>query len=60
MDDDGGMILTEENRTTRKKTCLGATLSTTNPTWIDQGAKPGLRGQRPATKGLSHGSAHLT
>jgi hypothetical protein len=29
------------------------TLSTTNPTWID----PGLRGERPATNRLSHGTA---
>jgi hypothetical protein len=52
---DGGMILTGENRRTRRKTCLSATLSTTNPTWIDQGANPGLRGDRPATNHLSHG-----
>jgi hypothetical protein len=35
-----------------------ATLSTTNPTWIDPGANPGLRGERPATNRLSHGTAH--
>jgi hypothetical protein len=34
-----------------------ATLSTTNPTWIDPGANPGLRGERPATNRLSHGTA---
>jgi hypothetical protein len=34
-----------------------ATLSTTNPTCIDPGAKPGLRGERPATNRLSHGTA---
>jgi hypothetical protein len=33
------------------------TLSTTNPTWIDLGANPGLRGERPATNRLSHGTA---
>jgi hypothetical protein len=33
-----------------------ATLSTTNPTWIDPGAYPGLRGERPATNRLSHGT----
>jgi hypothetical protein len=33
MDKDGGMILTVENQTTRRKTCSSATLST-NPTWI--------------------------
>jgi hypothetical protein len=36
------------NRRTRRKTCPSATLSTTNPTWIDPGANPGLRGERPA------------
>jgi hypothetical protein len=34
-----------------------ATLSTTNPTWIDPGANPGLRGERPPTNRLSHGTA---
>jgi hypothetical protein len=34
-----------------------ATLSTTNPPWIDPGANPGLRGERPATNRLSHGTA---
>jgi hypothetical protein len=36
-----------------------ATLSTTNPTWIDPGANPGVRGERPATNRLSHGTAFL-
>jgi hypothetical protein len=34
-----------------------ATLYTTNPTWIDPGSNPGLRGERPATNRLSHGTA---
>jgi hypothetical protein len=34
-----------------------ATLSTTNPTWIELGANPGLRSERPATNRLSHGTA---
>jgi hypothetical protein len=34
-----------------------ATLATTNPTCIDPGANPGLRGERPATNRLSHGTA---
>jgi hypothetical protein len=34
-----------------------ATLSTTYPTWIDLGANPGLRGERPAANRLSHGTA---
>jgi hypothetical protein len=37
-----------------------ATLSTTNPTWIDPGATPGLRGERPATNRLSHGTAYFS
>jgi hypothetical protein len=52
-------MLSEETRRTRRKTCPSATLSTTNPTWIDQGANPGLRCQRPATNDLSHGMASM-
>jgi hypothetical protein len=51
------MKLTRENRSTRGKTCPSATLSTTNPTWTDPGSNPGLRGERPATNRLSHGTA---
>jgi hypothetical protein len=40
-----------------EKTCPSATLSTTNPTWIDPVANPGLRGERPATNDLSRGTA---
>jgi hypothetical protein len=57
MENDGGMILTGENRRTRRKPCPSATLSTTNPTWIDPGANPGLRVERLATNRLSYGSA---
>jgi hypothetical protein len=35
-----------------------ATLSTTHLTWIDPGANPGLRGERPAPNRLSHGTAY--
>jgi hypothetical protein len=49
LESNGGMILTGENRRTRRKNCPSATLSTTNPTWIDLGANPGLCGERPAT-----------
>jgi hypothetical protein len=35
------------------KTCSSAILSTTNPTWTD----PDLRGERPATNHLNHGTA---
>jgi hypothetical protein len=54
------MKLTGENRSTRIKTCPSVTLSTTNPTWTDPGSNPGLRGERPATNRLSHGTADVT
>jgi hypothetical protein len=38
LESDGGIILTGENRRTRRKTCPSATLSTTNSTWIDPDA----------------------
>jgi hypothetical protein len=46
MDGYGGMILTGKTRRAGRKPCHSATLSTMNPTWIDPGAKPGLRGER--------------
>jgi hypothetical protein len=39
------------------ETCPSATLSITNPTWTDPGSNPGLRGERPTTNRLSHGTA---
>jgi hypothetical protein len=48
LDSDGGMILTGENRRTRRKPCPSSTLSTTDPAWIDPGANPGLHCERPA------------
>jgi hypothetical protein len=53
------MKLTGEKRSTRGKTCPSAILSTINPTWTGPGSNPGLRGGRPATNRLSHGTAHL-
>jgi hypothetical protein len=50
------MILTGETEVLGEN-LPNATLSTTNPTWIDPGANPGLRGERPATNRLSHGTA---
>jgi hypothetical protein len=35
----------------------GATLSTTNPTWLDPGVNPGRRGGKQATNRLSYGAA---
>jgi hypothetical protein len=53
------MKLAGENRNTGRKTCSCATLSNTNPTWTDPGSNPGLRGGRPATNRLSHGTVQL-
>jgi hypothetical protein len=53
------MLLTGQNRRTRRKTRPSATLSTTNPKWFDPGANPGLRVERPATNDLSHGTAKI-
>jgi hypothetical protein len=47
-----------ENRRNWRKSCPSATLSTTNATWIDLGANPGLRSERPVTNGLRHGTAY--
>jgi hypothetical protein len=53
------MKLTGENRSTRRKTCPSATLPTTNPTCTDPRSNPDLRGERPVTNRLSHGTAYL-
>jgi hypothetical protein len=43
-----------------EKTCPGATLPTTNPTWPAPGLNPGRRGGKPATNRFSYGAAlHL-
>jgi hypothetical protein len=44
-------------KNSEEETYPSATLSTTNPIWIDPGANPGLRGERPAINDLSHGTA---
>jgi hypothetical protein len=46
-----------KNRTTRRKTCPSATLSTTNPTGLTW-ARTRVAAVRPATNRLSHGKAH--
>jgi hypothetical protein len=48
MESHDGIILTGEFQRTGTETCPSDTLSTTNPTWTDPGANPGLRGERPA------------
>jgi hypothetical protein len=53
------MKLRGQNRSTRGRNLI-ATLSTTNPTWTDPGSNPGLRGERPATNRLSHGTASVS
>jgi hypothetical protein len=50
----------ETDRGKPKYTNASAILSTTNPTWIDPGSNPGLRGGRPATNRLSHGTVYFT
>jgi hypothetical protein len=49
--------LNDTDGKTPKKTCLNATLPTTNPTWTKLRSKPGLSGERPATNRLSHNMA---
>jgi hypothetical protein len=57
MNNDGGMVLTGENRRTQEKTGPSSTLSTTNSTWNGPVANEGLRGERPATNRMRHGTA---
>jgi len=45
-------------KSTLRKTCPSATLSTINLTWTDLGSNPGLRGERPATNRLSLTTAY--
>jgi hypothetical protein len=54
----GGMIFAGETEVLGAN-LPSATLPTTNPTWIDPGMNPGLRGERPATNRLSHGTAFI-
>jgi hypothetical protein len=60
LESDCGMIyLQGKTEELGEKTCPSATFSTTNPIWIDPGANLGLRGERPATNYLSHGTAYM-
>jgi hypothetical protein len=52
-----GMILTGENLRTRRKICPSATLFSTNSIFTDPGANLGIRGEKPATNRLDHGTA---
>jgi hypothetical protein len=58
MDDDecgavGGMS-DREDRSTRRKTCPSAALSTTNPTWPDTGSNPGRSPRKQSSNRLSY------
>jgi len=43
----------------QRKTCLGATLSTTHLAWTGKGSNTGLCGERPETNILSHDMAYV-
>jgi hypothetical protein len=60
MKNHGGMILTGGKPKNSEKNLPTSTLSTTNPTWHDMVANPGLRDESPATNRLSHGTAETT
>jgi len=53
----GGMTMTGENQSTKRRTCLSFTL-TINPTWCGMGLNADLHGEGYATNCLSHGMAH--
>jgi hypothetical protein len=54
------MILTAENRNTRRKPCPSETLPTTNPTSTGLGSNPGTRRKRRVTDLVKHGmTLHL-
>jgi hypothetical protein len=52
------MKLTGETEVLGGKTCPSTTLSTINPTWTNPGSNTCLRGERPATNRLSHGTGY--
>lgn len=56
----GRIILTQENRRTRRKTGHGATFPTMNPTWTGMGLKPGLRRESFATNLLNRGTVRVS
>jgi hypothetical protein len=51
------MKMTGENRSTRRKACSTATLSTINSTWTGLALSPGFEAKRQATDCLNHGAA---
>jgi hypothetical protein len=57
LEKNSGMTLTGKTEELGQKTSPNATLSTTNPMQLDLGTNLGLRGERPVTNHLSHGTA---
>lgn len=55
----GGMLLTGDNRITRRKTCPSATPAIKNPTCSMLGSKSGPCITNPVTNCLSYGMAYL-
>jgi hypothetical protein len=55
----GGMILTGQNRSTEKKTCVGTACSIANPAWSGLGLNLELCGERLATDCTNHGTIQL-
>ena len=54
------LIMTGENRNTRKKACRSETLSTANPVLTGLGSNLGLHGEISAPNRLHHGTARLS
>jgi hypothetical protein len=52
-------VMTGESRRTRRNPCPNATHVTKSQIWADMDMNQGLRGGKPATNGLSHGTADL-
>jgi hypothetical protein len=50
----GAMLVTGENRRTRRKTCPSDIISTANPTWTEMGWKKCLRRDRLTTNSLQN------
>jgi hypothetical protein len=46
-------------RSARRKICLSATLPPASPIWTERVSNPALRGDRPLTNRLNHGTAKI-
>jgi hypothetical protein len=56
LESDGGMIYWQRKTDKLGEKPVPVPLCPPHPTWIDPGANPGFRGERPATNDLSHGT----